>query len=126
LHHGKLNRWLQPGGHGEGEIDPCAIALREVREETGLAESELTALFPRGAPSNQAALFDVDIHTIPARKTEAEHLHLDLRFAWIAREGSTPRLSEESRALDWFPLEKPPVDADAALLRAFKKLAAAR
>src|SRR5476649_814705 len=29
LHHGKLRRWLQPGGHGEGELEPRLIALRE-------------------------------------------------------------------------------------------------
>ena len=111
----------------KAKTDPRAMALREVLEETGLQESELTALIPRGAPAHQAALFDVDIHTIPARKTEAEHLHLDLRSAWIARARAlTPRLSEESRALDWFPLEKPPEGADTALLRAFKKLAADR
>jgi len=37
LHHARLDRWLQPGGHGEGETDPRAIALREIEEETGLS-----------------------------------------------------------------------------------------
>src|SRR4051794_7157923 len=45
LHHGKLRRWLQPGGHGEGELDPRLIALREIEEETGLREGDLRA-FP--------------------------------------------------------------------------------
>jgi 8-oxo-dGTP pyrophosphatase MutT (NUDIX family) len=122
LHHGKLKRWLQPGGHGEGETDPRAIALREVEEETGLAKSDLTALRPLGAPADQVAIFDVDIHRIPGRPNEPEHAHLDLRFAWVANENATPRISEESRAMDWFPLEKPPEGADDALLRAFQKL----
>ena len=86
-----------------------AIALAKFSRRRASPNQILTALIPRGVPANQAALFDVDIHTIPARKTETEHLHLDLRFAWIASEGATPRLSEESRALDSrFPLEKPP------------------
>src|ERR1700761_125453 len=37
--HPRLGQWLQVGGHGDpGEGDPVAIALREGREETGLAD----------------------------------------------------------------------------------------
>lgn len=122
LHHGKLNRWLQPGGHGEGELDPRAIALREVEEETGFQPSDLSPLPDSDLKPREAPLFDVDIHTIPARPNEPEHSHLDLRFAWKVRAGATPRLSSESRALDWFSLENPPAGADPALLRAFHKL----
>jgi len=66
----------------------------------------------------------VDIHRIPARPNEPEHAHLDLRFAFLAREGAAARLSEESRALDWVRLDAPPADSDAAMLRAFAKLRA--
>lgn len=115
LHHGRLHRWLQPGGHGEGEIDPRQIALREIEEETGLAE-----LSPLGA-----GLFDVDVHGIPARPGEPAHLHLDLRFAFVATPSAEPRLSHESRELRWFPLDAPPSDADPSLRRAILKLGAA-
>lgn len=115
LHHGRLNRWLQPGGHGEGELDPLRIALREIEEETGLSE-----LSPLGE-----GLFDVDVHGIPARPGEPAHLHLDLRYAFVASPGAEPRLSHESRDLRWFPLGAPPGDADPALRRALFKLGAA-
>ena len=76
LHHIKLHRWLQPGGHGEpGETAGENVASREVEEETGLI-SRLHPTAPRP--------FDVDIHRIPARKTDAEHEHLDLRYLFIA------------------------------------------
>ncbi|WNG14715.1 NUDIX hydrolase [Cystobacter fuscus] len=77
LLHGKLKRWLQPGGHAE-EADAGRMedsALREAREETGCR----VVLHPR-APRP----LDVDVHTIPARKDEAEHQHLDVRYLVVA------------------------------------------
>jgi 8-oxo-dGTP pyrophosphatase MutT (NUDIX family) len=131
LHHGKLHRWLQPGGHGEGELDPRLIALREIEEETGLSPADLTSL---------GGLFDVDVHLIPSRPVgrassagngpspqggalvEPEHPHLDLRYAFVARPHAQPRISEESRDLRWFPLDELPADADPSLRRAARKL----
>src|SRR5687768_14947914 len=33
VHHGTLNRWLQPGGHADGEENVLNVALREARSE---------------------------------------------------------------------------------------------
>ena len=115
LHHGRLNRWLQPGGHGEGETDPRLIALREVEEETGLRDLQ---------PFPDARLLDVDVHRIPERPLEPAHDHLDLRYGFIAAPDAQPRISSESRALQWVPLDALPPDADASLRRAVAKLRA--
>lgn len=115
LHHARLRRWLQPGGHGEGETEPRLIALREIEEETGLGPSDLI-------PFPDARLLDVDVHGIPARPGEPAHLHLDLRYGFVARPGAEARLSEESTALRWVSLGELPGDADASLRRAFRKL----
>ena len=101
LHHVRLDRWLQPGGHGEGEVAPRAIALREIEEETGLRAEDLS-------PFPDESILDVDVHPIPAnpKKGEPAHVHLDLRYGFIAREGSQPRISEESHALRWVALDE--------------------
>ena len=115
LHHKRLGRWLQPGGHGEGETDPRRIALREIEEETGLAAAAL-------APHPDEKILDVDVHPIPARPGEPEHLHLDLRYGFVADKGAEPRVSSESSGLRWVSLGEPLPDADASLRRALRKL----
>ncbi len=75
IHHKKLDRWLQPGGHvDETDQTVADTALREVMEECGL--SNLTLAAP--------VIFDVDVHEIPARGHEPTHFHYDLRFAFRA------------------------------------------
>jgi len=100
LHHRKLQRWLQPGGHGDpGERTGEEVALREAREETGLEGLVLH----EGAPRP----LDVDVHAIPARGHEPAHLHLDLRYLVIAPEGAPTTLQEEeASALRWFGWEE--------------------
>jgi 8-oxo-dGTP pyrophosphatase MutT (NUDIX family) len=91
LHHAKLNRWLQPGGHiDDTDTSPSHGALREAREETGLLQLALT----------NEKLFDVDVHAIPARSAEPAHLHYDVRYLVIA-ENMDIALSNESLAFEW-------------------------
>ena len=94
-HHRKLNRWLQPGGHCDGDPDTLATALREAAEESGLAV-EACSDVP----------LDIDIHAIPARKAgparaaEPAHFHYDLRYALRAKSDAF-RVGVESHALAW-------------------------
>jgi 8-oxo-dGTP pyrophosphatase MutT (NUDIX family) len=95
LHHRKLDRWLQPGGHADpGETTGEAVALREALEETGLPGLALHPAAPRP--------FDVDVHDIPAREGEPAHEHLDLRYLVVAPPGValSPQLAE-LHALRW-------------------------
>jgi 8-oxo-dGTP pyrophosphatase MutT (NUDIX family) len=106
-HHKKLGRWLQLGGHCDGDANLAGAALREAREESGI---EGLAVLPRP--------IDLDVHAIPARPGEPEHLHLDTRFLVIAAEGVRERVSEESHELRWFrPEEARRLEIDASLRR---------
>lgn len=95
-HHKKLDRWLQLGGHADGVTDIIKVATKEAEEESGL--KSLT-LYSR-------AIFDIDIHIIPARNTEPEHLHYDVRFLYIADENEALQVSHESKNLAWVPFEQ--------------------
>ncbi|MCK7595418.1 NUDIX hydrolase [Pseudomarimonas salicorniae] len=88
--HAKLGRWLQLGGHADGDPDLRAVALREAEEESGL-----TGL------SVEPAIFDIDRHAIPARGAEPEHWHYDVRFVVRAGASTDFVVSEESSALAW-------------------------
>ena len=92
-HHRKLKMWLQLGGHSDGDPDTAAVALREAREESGLTVRLLSD-----------ALFDVDVHPIPARKNDPEHHHYDVRFIMQVVGPEDFVVSQESLDLAWVPI----------------------
>ncbi len=96
LRHAKLNKWLQPGGHADGSFDLLSVALREACEESGLS-----SIRPLGS-----AIFDVDIHAIPARPSAPEHFHYDVRFLFTADEDEPLSESDESEGLRWVSLSR--------------------
>ena len=100
IHHRKLDRWLQPGGHADGDPDVAAVALREAQEETGLTSLKLIA-----STECKPAIFDVDVHQIPARNQVPEHLHYDIRFLLEADPDEPFGFSDEIKAIQWFSLK---------------------
>lgn len=111
VHHARLNLWLQPGGHCDGNADVLAVALRETLEETGLEAR------PVGA-----RIYDVDAHEIPARKSEPAHVHYDIRFLLEADDGAEVAVSEESHDVRWVELDKvAALNTDESVLRLVAK-----
>ncbi len=90
-HHRKLDRWLQLGGHADGDRDLARVALKEAEEESGLS----------GLVLEDGELFDIDKHWIPERKDVPGHWHYDARYVVRALGSEQFALSEESLALAW-------------------------
>ena len=118
--HGKLNRWLQPGGHIDPtDADVLESALREVREETGL---EVLAAHGGGE------LLDVDVHEIPARRDQPAHEHFDVRFVFERGAGEA-RAGSDAQNVRWVPIAQllvdggdPELPSDESVRRALRKL----
>lgn len=89
-HHRKLDRWLQLGGHADGDRDLAAVALREAQEESGLS-----------GLSVEPEIFDLDRHWIPERGDVPGHWHYDARY--VVRTGGSEDyvVSDESHDLAW-------------------------
>jgi 8-oxo-dGTP pyrophosphatase MutT (NUDIX family) len=123
--HAKLGRWLQPGGHIEADDpDVARAAVREVREEVGLEQ-----LTPSG-------VLDVDVHSIPAHRSQPAHEHFDVRFLFSVKDTRVVAGSD-AQAARWVPIaellradSRAPATTgprhDESVMRAVRKLATQR
>jgi 8-oxo-dGTP pyrophosphatase MutT (NUDIX family) len=94
LFHTKVQRWLQPGGHADGDGNLAHVALREAGEETGIGG--LTVVTPA---------IDLDVHVFrSASGAEPDHLHLDVRHLVLAPAGSVAVTNHESEGMAWVAL----------------------
>ena len=98
IHHAKLQRWLQPGGHADGDANLAHVAWREATEETGLTGLRLVS-----------PAIDIDVHAIPARSGEPRHLHLDLRHLVLAGERTEAEPNHEVTAARWMMPDDPEI-----------------
>src|SRR5690606_4370501 len=110
MHHRKLDRWLQPGGHADGDADLAAVALCEAREETAVVDLQV-----------EGDIFDLDRHRIAARMNEPAHWHYDVRY--VVRAGVDERfvVNPESHALAWRRVAE--VVADTSLDPSLRRMA---
>lgn len=98
VHHKKLDKWLQTGGHSDGNTDTATQALREAQEEFG----------HEGLVLSSEYIFDIDVHLVPAdlKRGVPPHLHYDVRFLIYGNSSIPPHVSEESHDALWVPLSE--------------------
>jgi len=117
VHHRKLARWLQPGGHTESsDASAFDAALREAREETGISRFDT----PLGR-----TILDVDVHAIPAHRREPAHSHFDVRYLLTSTEAAREHVAsaeDPDRPMRWVSLEGArALNVDPSLTRALAK-----
>lgn len=100
-YHNIYHSWSWLGGHADGERDLLAVAMREVREESGLA---------RVAPVSEA-LFSLEILTVDGHEKRGRyvpsHLHLNLTYLLEADEHELLAVKpDENSAVAWFGREE--------------------
>ena len=93
--HRKLERWLQLGGHADGNENLLEVAMLEAKEESGLTSLRFV----------DPGIFDIDRHLIPEKGDIPEHFHYDVRFLIEAEMNEPLVISEESKELAWIPFD---------------------
>ncbi len=91
MHHAKLDRWFQLGGHADGDNNVLAVAIKEAQEESGI----------NGVIAIDNQIFDVDVHLIPANSKDKQHFHYDIRFLLQVQSNERLQINEESKELRW-------------------------
>ena len=112
MHHAKLNRWFQLGGHCDGDSDVCAVAVKEAQEESGIM----------GIKPVDGKIFDVDVHLIPANSKEQAHFHYDIRFLLEVISDEDVVQNRESKELRWIGKDSQELPTDErSVARMFNK-----
>ena len=99
--HNIYNSWSWTGGHADGETDLLSVAIREVREETGVYTVH---------PVSEN-IFSLEILTVDGHEKRGvyvpSHLHLNLTWLLEADEAElTHQKEDENSAVAWFPLDE--------------------
>lgn len=101
VYHRLFDSWSWTGGHADGEEDLLAVALREVREETGVKN-------PRPVSED---IYSLEVLTVDDHEKHGEyvpsHLHMNVTYLLEAEENETLHICrEENSGVAWFSLEE--------------------
>lgn len=111
-HHAKLKKWIQLGGHCDGDHRVHLVAATEVLEESGLSAIFLDAEVP----------LDIDILPVPQWKGVPAHDHYDARYLMQADPDLPLAITEESLDLKWFAIDQAMELCEPTVQRMLRKL----
>lgn len=112
MHHSKLDKWFQLGGHCDGDSDVLNVAIKEAQEESGIM----------GIAPVHVTIFDIDIHRIPENNREKAHDHYDVRFLLQVTSDEQLVQNSESKELRWIAKDGTNLPTDnPSVVRMFKK-----
>lgn len=92
--HKKLGKWLQLGGHADGESNLLKVSIKEAQEESGILDI---------LPISEE-IFDLDIHIFPKTPQVKQHIHYDVRYLLKVLKNAPFVVSDESIDLKWISL----------------------
>ena len=101
VHHNIFNAWTWAGGHADGDEDLLRVALREVREETGIESARPVS----------GEIFSLEILTVDGHEKRGDyvpgHLHMNLSYLFEADDTEPLRPCEgENSGVMWFTPEE--------------------
>ena len=101
VYHRIYDSWSWTGGHADGEEDLAAVALREVREETGVRSARLLS----------DEIFSLEVLTVDGHEKRGayvpSHLHLNVTYLVEADEHDPLTVCEEENSgVRWFGLDE--------------------
>ncbi len=112
MHHTKLNKWFQLGGHCDGNPNVLEVAIKEAQEESGIINIQPVS----------HEIFDIDIHLIPENKKEEAHDHYDVRFLLKVISDEEVIQNRESKELRWISQSESDLPTDnPSVVRMFNK-----
>jgi 8-oxo-dGTP pyrophosphatase MutT (NUDIX family) len=99
-YHKIYQSWSWLGGHADGEMDLLSVALREVKEESGITDVKPLLTTP----------FSIEVLTVDGHIKHGEyvssHLHLNVTYLLEADEKEPLRIKEdENTGVAWFTLD---------------------
>lgn len=111
MHHRKIGKWFQLGGHCDGDPDVLKVAIKEAKEESGFQDIQPII----------NDIFDVDIHLIPDNPKEKAHYHYDIRFLLQCKKDEKLVQNRESKGFMWVGKEDILPTQNQSIIRMFNK-----
>lgn len=101
VYHNIYQSWSWIGGHADGVEDLCSVAMRELREETGVSNASLVS----------RDIFSLETLTVDGHIKKGayvpSHLHLNVTYLAEADEGEKLIVNEEeNQAVKWWTFDE--------------------